>query len=269
LTPPYVNLPGVIEARESMIALAYLNPFTVAGMSARLYYAASDLPETKRNGIHDEVMRQARDAPLGPNGGTWSTVPNMPALVIPNVYRCTVEGVHGGRQIVNVFGLRGTGPGLSTSAATALQTAWKVAAGPLTRLPPTYALTAFRALDLSSLNGGIAVIGDTSPGSLAGGVTATSAASALIKWNGGTRSRSSRGRTYFGPLTEGQVNTDGRSIAAGDVTSINNAFTAFRSSLTTSGFTLCVISQIGSVAFDVTSQQVQSIIATQRRRIRS
>ena len=115
----------------------------------------------------------------------------------------------------------------------------------------------------------IAFIADTATGGITTSSKSTNGACALVKWNGGTRSRSSRGRLYFGPLREAQIAADGRTLEPGNATAITTAFNAFRSSLSSAGFTLCVISPTTSSAFDVSSVSVESIIATQRRRIRS
>lgn len=267
--PPEVTIGGLRVSSEDVARQAYVQPGSSTGLAVRVYLLLQGQDRALADSVNDGVQAQGRQFRQGQTPKVWTTIPDMAALVIPNVYRCTVEGLHGGRQIVNVYGLRGSGPGLSASAVAAIRTAWKVATGPLSQLMNTYTLTAFRAVDLSSLNGGIAVVGDTTAGGITGGSTATNAAAALVKWNGGTRSRSSRGRSYYGPMLEGSINPDGRTLAAATVTAIDTAFTAFRSSITTSGFSLCVISQKTSVAFDVTSQQVQNVIATQRRRIRS
>jgi hypothetical protein len=43
---------------------------------------------------------------------------------------------------------------------------------------------------------------------------ATRAAAAIIKLNGGTRSRSTRGRIYYGPIMENDINADGATLTA-------------------------------------------------------
>jgi hypothetical protein len=192
----------------------------------------------------------------------------MAPIVIPNVYRVSIEAFCGGQEVVNVIGLRGSGSGLELAAAQATQTAWKVASGPITRVNGLYQLSGFRSMDLSSLNGGIAFVPDTQGGTNTATQIATNGAAALVKWNGGTRSRSSRGRMYAGPLVEGDINADGRTLSATAVTAWNNAFNAFRTSLSSNGFTLCVISRTLSQAYDVSTSGVEATIATQRRRIR-
>jgi len=148
-----------------------------------------------------------------------------------------------------------------------VRTAWKIASGPLSLLLTQYALTGFRAVDIGDPNGDIAVITDTTAGSVTGSL-ATNAACALVKWNGGQRSRSSRGRLYFGPIGEGNINTDGRTLSSGSITAYNTAFTNFRNSLASSGYPLVVLSRVLSEAFPVTQHAVETVIATQRRRIR-
>jgi hypothetical protein len=68
---------------------------------------------------------------------------------------------------------------------------------------------------------------------------------------------------------EVDINTDGATVASTSLTNFGTAFTQFRSNLTSSGFTLCVISRKQAIATDVTNSSVEATIATQRRRIRS
>jgi hypothetical protein len=124
-------------------------------------------------------------------------------------------------------------------------------------------------MDLSSANGGISVVADTTAGNRAGLSLATNAACALWKWNGGTRSRSSRGRTYFGPIAESDINSDGRTLVGQTITDMNQAQTNFRNTLQSNNFTLCVVSRTLQQGFDVTQSTTESVIATQRRRIRA
>lgn len=193
----------------------------------------------------------------------------MGQVILPNIYQCVVNAVSGSQDVVNVFGVQGSSSGQEVAACLAVKNAWKVASGPLSVKSSLYVLTQFRAMDLSTANGGIAVLSDTASGGQAGQTLATNAACALVKWNGGTRSRSSRGRLYFGPLAEADIQGDGRTLDTTKQTGINTAFTNFRNSLNGAGFPLVVISRKIPQAFPVTSHIVESIIATQRRRIRA
>jgi hypothetical protein len=147
--------------------------------------------------------------------------------------------------------------------------AWKVATGPLSRLSSLVAMTGVRAVDISSGSGAIVTVNDTTAGGVAStNSLATRGACALVQFNGGTRSRSSRGRLYFGPIMETDINVDGATVGGATVANLGTAFTAFRNSLNGSGYPLNVLSRKLSQAFPVTSQTVETIIATQRRRIR-
>lgn len=192
----------------------------------------------------------------------------MPGLVIPDAFQVAINGVCSGQEVVNVVGVENPA-GDAAGAAAAVRTAWKAASGPLTLMPPIYSLVSFRAMDLSSLTGDIAEVADVSPGTGGTSVLATMGACALVKWNGGTRSRSSRGRMYFGPLTETNVNADGRTLASAYVTALTTAMNAFRTSLNSSGYPLVVLSRTLSQSFPVTSLSVENVLATQRRRIRN
>lgn len=192
----------------------------------------------------------------------------MTQLVIPNCFQATISMVAGGHVVENVVGVQ-NGGGTAAGAAAAVLAAWKVAGGPLAGLSSLVTMTGVRAVDISSVNGAIVTVTDTT----AGGVTAsnslaTRGAAALIQWNGGTRSRSSRGRLYWGPLMENNIDVDGASLTSTTVTNINARFTAMRSSLSGSSYPLVVLSRKLSQAFAVSSNACESTIATQRRRIR-
>lgn len=135
-------------------------------------------------------------------------------------------------------------------------------------LPSQYTLPSVKVWDLSSLDGAIAEATGANAGTNVGTTLATNAACALVKWNGATRSGSSRGRIYHGPLTEAMVNSDGRTLASASQTSIKNAWQQVVDGLVTDGMPMCIISRKRLDATNVSSVAVESVIATQRRRIR-
>jgi hypothetical protein len=191
-------------------------------------------------------------------------------LVIPNVYRCSIQMISGTRQIVNVVGLHGSSSGQQVAAAAALKAAWEVSTGPLPKLSSLVQMTGYQVMDLSTTTGGIATLASAALGGVSTtNALSTRAASALVKWNGASRSLSTRGRLYFGPIMESDINSDGATLTAATQTALGNAFTTFRTQLSSAGFTLCVISRKLAAATDVTNSSVESVIATQRRRIRS
>lgn len=192
----------------------------------------------------------------------------MGQLIVADCFQVAINALAGGREVVNVIGVRNSG-GTAAGAAAAVQTAWKVASGPLSTLSSYYALTSFDAMDVGSSNGDIVQVLDTTTGGLAAQSFATAGACALVKWNGGTRSRSSRGRLYFGPIRELDINTDGRTLAAASITTYGTAFTNFRNSLSAAGYPLVILSRKLGTSTTVSSQSVETTIATQRRRIRA
>lgn len=268
--PPVVFVAGLPIPRAAVIAAAWANPGSAAGLALRIYYETHNTTGgtvSQADAVNNAVQSQAAAVT---KQGRWITTEDSMVLVISNIYRIAVRMVAGGKDITNVFGVRGSASGQQAAAAAAALAAWKVASGPLAGLSSLVAMADVTAVDLSSTSGGITVLSD----STVGGVSTTNslstrASAALVTWNTGTRSKSSRGRMYYGPLRETQIDTDGASLAAGQVSSIGTAFTNFRSSLATAGFPLVVISTKLASTTDVTSQAVQSTIATQRRRLRS
>lgn len=193
----------------------------------------------------------------------------MGTLIIPNAYQVTIHGSAGSHQVDNVFCLQGASAGDEAAAAAAFQVAWETTSGPLARLCFRYSVIDYTAVDLSTAGGGIAVLTSGATGGTVSVDFATRAASALIKWNGSSRDRTTRGRTYYGPLSEDQVDSDGASLTSTAQSQITTAFNAFRASLNVSGFPLAVASRKDSKATIVTAQTVEITLASQRRRIRS
>jgi hypothetical protein len=191
-------------------------------------------------------------------------------LVIPGVFLCAIRSLNSGRDVINVVGVRNA-TGNALAAANAIVAAWRVALGPLAKQSSLVQFSGVHSMDLSSADGAIADVTVTGAvgGIGAGNSLSTAAASALIKWNGGTRSGSSRGRMYFGPLMESNINVDGRTLVSTELTGIATAMTNFRTSLEGAGYPLVVVSRKHATATTVTSSAVETVIATQRRRIRS
>lgn len=268
--PEWVNVGNVPISREEVAQTAFGTPYSLQGVILKTMVG---LQQAGANQAQIAVATQGLTDIASSSGktGIQIGVPgNMAQLIIANAYRCAIQMVCGGRDVINVVHVEGSAPGQEAAAAAAVLAAWKVATGPLTQLSNYISMVEVQAMDLSSASGGIYAIADTTTGGIAASQTlATRAASALIKWNGGTRSRSSRGRLYYGPLRESNVQIDGATLESAAVTAFGTAFTAFRNSLSAAGFPLQVASRLTSSCTSVTSQTVESTIATQRRRIRS
>lgn len=200
---------------------------------------------------------------------TSTTENSMPQLVIPNAFQVSIEAITGGRNITNVIGV--TNPaGTAAGAAAAVKAAWEATLGPISRLSGLIVMSNYHAVDLSSSSGTIVDVPSTTAGKIvSGNALATRAACALVKWNGSTRNRSSRGRLYYGPIMESDINPDGATLVAGAQTAIDATFTVFANSLSSAGYPLAVLSRKLSTAYPITTHSTETTIATQRRRIRS
>jgi hypothetical protein len=73
---------------------------------------------------------------------------------------------------------------------------------------------------------------------------------------------------YFGPIGEADINSDGRTLSSTSITGIQSAFNQFRTTITNAGLEWVVVSRKLQAATPITTIGVQSVIATQRRRIR-
>lgn len=185
-------------------------------------------------------------------------------LVVPDCFLVAVKAVSNGQDVVNVVGVHGPGNN-AFQVATAVRDAWKTAGGPLSKQSTSYQLVEFRAMSINSANGEIYSLPDAATGPLTS-VLATNGSCALITYGSGTRAKSTKGRMYFGPLREGDVNSDGRTLA--NAAAFTTAFGVFQTNLTQFGRNWVVISRKNSTHSPITQVQTQTVIATQRRRIR-
>lgn len=241
---------------------AYEDPVSVLGA-----YIASRLTAASQGGPSLLQIAFGQNSPL--NDPTLEGNHAVTTLIIPNAFQVSINALAAGRNITNVIGVTNS-TGTAAAAAAAVKTAWEISGGPLSQLTANYTMVGYTAVDLSSSHGSIATVTSTA----AGGVSssnqfATRGACALVQWNGSVRSRSTRGRMYYGPLMEASVNADGATLVSGTLSAFTAAFSSFRTSLNSSGYPLSVLSRKDSAAYSVTSHAVETTIATQRRRIRS
>lgn len=192
----------------------------------------------------------------------------MATLIIPNAFQVSIEMETFAQPVVNVVGVT-SASGTAQGAAEAVKAAWEGAGKPLSQLSSQVVVRNYRAVDLSTVFGDIADVASTATGGLTPtGGYATLASTALIGWNGASRSRSTRGRLYLGPLLDTQINVDGRTLASATVSAMQNVFGTFRSNLASAGYPLAILSRKNLQAYPVSSHTVSTIIATQRRRLR-
>jgi hypothetical protein len=267
--PDFLPVGGVVLAKSEVLTLAWTLAPSPAGILVRMLIdsGVAGAPQPAAVAGANGVNSLALAAPH--QTINFGKVGAVAGVVIANCYRVAIKMVAGGHDIVNVIHVEGSASGQQAAAAAAVLAAWKGATHPLTVLSNLVGMVSITAMDLSSLSGGITVLADATLGSVSStNALATRAASALIKLNGGTRSRSTRGRLYFGPIMEADIQSDGATLDTTRATGITNAFTAFLASLATANFPLVVASAKTSTATTVGSIAVEPIIATQRRRIR-
>jgi hypothetical protein len=270
ILPELIWVGPVPLQKDLVIAQAWTAPFSGAGLAMRVYW---ELNKDNKNRSGADAVQNGISQQVGASPTKTITLHGatiMGQLVIANVYRIAIRMVAGGKDVVNVVHVEGTASGQESAAATAALAAWKVAAGPLAKLSSLVAMQDVTAMDLSSTNGGIAVLTDAT----AGGISttnslATRAAAMIIKLNGGTRSRSTRGRIYYGPIMEQNINTDGATVAGSGISDATTAFTNFKNSLAGANFTLGVASRKLSSFTSAGTIAVETTVATQRRRLRS
>lgn len=192
----------------------------------------------------------------------------MATLIIPNAFQVSIEARVGIKSVFNVVGVTNAG-GTAAGAAAAVKAEWEKVGGPLVGMSSLITMVNYRAVDLSSAFGDIADVASSASGTVTtGNSLATAGACALVQWNGGQRSRSTRGRLYHGPIMDAQVDPDGRTIPTATRNAIQGRFTQFRNGLASAGYPLAVLSRTTLTAYPISSETVEPILATQRRRIR-
>lgn len=254
---------GFQPPTELVEQLAYNSPY--AGLGG---YLAARLAAAGYVGTDNEQSTSQVAGSLVPLFiGTIQQETSMAALVVPNCFQVAIQMTAGGHVLENVVGVENSS-GTASGAAAAVKAAWEVASGPLTRLSSGVAVTNYHAVDIGSTTGAIVDLASTATGSSGSTSFSTRAACALVKWNGTNRSRSTRGRLYLGPIGEADINSDGATLVTASRTATITAFTNFRNSLAAAGYPLVVLSRKDSSATLVSSHDVETTIATQRRRLR-
>jgi hypothetical protein len=246
---------------DTFAAEAWENPYAPAGVAMQLYFSRQGIPGA--NGVtYQGAVDTATDAGVRTVGAGMAGT-----LIIPGAFQVTINANVGGQTVDNVIGVT-NGSGNAAGAAAAVQSAWETAGGPLQNLTNAYEVLQYQAVDLSSSTGAIAEIPSTATGEDTENGIATRGACVLFKWNGSSRSRSTRGRMYLGPLTSNCIQADGATLTDVIHTSFNNNVIQFLGILSDAGYPLAVLSRVLSVATPVSSHTTEQQIATQRRRIR-
>ncbi|AXH79415.1 MAG: hypothetical protein [Circular genetic element sp.] len=191
----------------------------------------------------------------------------MASLVIPGAALVTIRALCSGRSVVNVIGVQNTVGTDPADVLANIKQAWEATSGPLSYRPVGLVMEGYEYTDLSSAEGPTGFLGSTKAGGITSQIS-TMASAALISLGGGTRSRSARGRLYHGPLTEEQVNADGRTLEATQQGYLNTAYENFRLALKSETSDWVVLSRLKSQYTVIGSVATSSIIATQRRRLR-
>lgn len=191
----------------------------------------------------------------------------MTTLVIPNAAQVGIEMVASGQKVMNVIGIVNVDAVSINTILAAVKTAWEQPNGPMEKHSTTTKMVGYHGVDLNTALGQVGFLSSTMNGTTGGDIS-TMASCAIIKVSSNTRSRSGNGRLYHGPLIESQVDSDGRSIASAYLDGLTNAYELFRNSLVTANHHWCILSRKNSTYTPVETSACQSIIGTQRRRLR-
>jgi hypothetical protein len=192
----------------------------------------------------------------------------MAPLVIPGTVQVAIEMSCSGQpvwHVVHIF----IDEGLDTPATTLadVKTAWEASGGPLKQHSDAVTMVGYHYTDLRFPDGSVAFLGSSTAG-LGTQSLSTMAACALVKLSSGTRDRSKNGRLYHGPLAEGDIAANGRTIEGTKLTSLATAYNQFRTAINVGSRKWVIASRKNLTSFPIESVSVASIVATQRRRLR-
>jgi len=190
----------------------------------------------------------------------------MAAIVVPGAYMVSINAESGGQTVSNVIGVRGIS-NQAAQIAVAVSVAWNRAGGPREYHPTAYTMRNVTVMDLATETGQVVVWPSTGTGGAPGSL-ATNASCALVSYSSGSRSRSTRGRLYHGPLTESQMDVNGRHITVQFNGQLNTAYRQFKADLETAGYSWIVISRKNQTFVEIGEPTAQSLSGTQRRRLR-
>lgn len=193
----------------------------------------------------------------------------MPELpIIASTYRCAIDQQISGRVISNIIHVRNpvADPDLEDMGS-------EVGAAWLNNFGPYQAnLVTYLGVDVTPLDGQSATARYTWPANVIGASTFDALplnVAGCISWRTDRRGPSYRGRTYLGAITqEAVLSSTPAQFNTAWVADINAAAITFRAELLTAGHTLVVASYKLSTSREVTSQRVDSLVDTQRRRVR-
>jgi hypothetical protein len=188
-------------------------------------------------------------------------------LIVPDVVQVGIEMTCSGRTVMNVLGFENLDDTPMATLLATVKTAWEQSNGPLYRHSSSTAMVGYHGVNLSAVDAPVGYLGSGATGSVAGEIS-TMGACALIKLSSGTRGRSKQGRVFHGPLVEGQINSDGRTVLGSMVTDLTTAYELFRASMDIAGNQWCVISRVHFDHSNIAASACEGIIGTQRRRIR-
>jgi len=247
---------------DQWLSSAYAAPWSGAGLAIQSGFALEGYSGVAKTS--GTAVQQLLNQGAAINQGDTS----MGTLVIADCFQVSLQAEVAGHVVENVIGLKNAS-GSAADAAAAVKTAWEQSGGPLELLRTDVVMTNYHAVDIGSPTGAIADLASTTAGSSASGALSTRASCALVAWNGSSRSRSTRGRMYIGPLNGNNLQGDGATLNTTFASDLSDAVQAMRDSLTFLGYPLQVLSRTLSIATPVTAHAVEATCATQRRRLRS
>lgn len=198
----------------------------------------------------------------------------MPLPPVTNTIRVAMEFTKDGQAVVNVYYVKFPSP-IVTANLTAMSQAFK---DWWTNTLKAYAtqqlqLTAVKSLDISVANGqeNQLVVSPAEPGSVLGDGLPNNCAMVVTKLTLNT-GRSFRGRSYMAILAEGDV--QGNVIGTTYVANVVAAFGTLRTTLTTAGLALVVVSYYSNgaqrgtpIATPITGFRADTRVDSQRRRL--
>jgi hypothetical protein len=191
-----------------------------------------------------------------------------PRLPIPNGWQLVVDYQHSGQPAQSVVGLAlPSGQGPTAQGAQIVLNAWWAR---MRALCSAEVVCQGGTLREAVPEGSILELNQPpNPAGTIAGTTTIAGYATLIKWTTNQGGRSGKGRTYLPGVTQGVVQSGGRTYSSAHQTAASAAIAGYLSDVQTGlAYSPVVLSFRKGQAFTVTGGALSSVVAIQRRRMR-
>lgn len=193
----------------------------------------------------------------------------VPFVAIPSTVKLAIVGTAESQQIVSVLHYKYVGTAPTSAALTVFINAWLGLhkTSWLACMGVQYTMQHVDCTDLSVSSGNFAtvVVGGPSNVGTGGGSALPGNVALALSWRTGVAGRRNRGRTFFGPLSDNQV--DNSIATSAFLTALTTLASQLISQTYSGGFDFAVASYADHAAKIITGVVIEAITDSMRRRL--